>query len=120
MIDEYHGLGTLEGAREQKRGYAAAQNDAANQVEKMFRAVERKLQKPDFTGIVDDALKCQVFGVFGKHYRWYMEQHDGKQMDKFYNYFSDSEIFAETAPIYRALLYFNLPYDPIISEMWRP
>ena len=71
-------MGAAEGAREQKRGYAAAQNDAANQVEKMFRAVERKLQMPDFTGIVEDSLKCQVFGVFGQHYRKHMKDHDAK------------------------------------------
>ena len=120
-MDEYHGLGAAEGAREPKRSYAA-QNDAANQVEKMFRAVERKLQMPDFTGIVEDSLQCQVFGVFGKNYRLHMQQHDrdDKYRDKFYSYFSESEIFNETAPIYRALLYFNLPYDPIISEMWKP
>ena len=78
---------------------------------------------PDFTGIVEDSLKSQVFGVFGQNYKRYMQQHDrdDKYKDKFYNYFNESEIFNENMPlVYRALLYFNLPYEPIISEMWKP
>ena len=77
---------------------------------------------PDFTGIVEESLKCQVFGVFGQNYKRYMQQHDReeKYRDKFYNYFNDSEIFKEIPPVYRALLYFNLPYETIISEMWKP
>ena len=72
MQDDNYGLGGPEGARQDKRNHAA-QSDAANQVEKMFRAVERKLQMPDFTGIVEDSLKCQVFGVFGQNYKRYMQ-----------------------------------------------
>ena len=51
-----------------------------------------------------------------------MQQHDrdDKYRDKFYSYFNDSDILNESAPIYRALLYFNLPYDTIISQMWKP
>jgi len=118
LTDDHHAVSGGDGAKQDRRG-----NDAANQVEKMFRAVERKLQMPNFTGIVEESLKCQVFGVFGQNYKRYTTQHsqsDDKYKDKFMNYFNDSEIFGEMPPVYRALLYFNLPYEPIISEMWKP
>ena len=90
----------------------------------MFKAIDRKLHIPEFTGIVEDSLKCQIFGVFGTNYKKYMDQHskDDKYKDKFLNYFNDSEIFNSIGVpmVYRALLYFNLPYDTIISEMWKP
>jgi len=71
---------------------------------------------PNFTGIVEESLKCQVFGVFGQNYKRYTTQHsqsDDKYKDKFMNYFNDSEIFGEMPLVYRALLYFNLPYEII-------
>ena len=115
LTSEYRGQNETEGARQDKRGHHG-NSDAANQVEKMFRAVERKLQMPEFTGIVEDSLKCQVFGVFGHNYKMYTDHHSkSDDRDKFMNYFHDSAIFSEMPLVYRALLYFNLPYEPIIS-----
>ena len=38
----------------------------ATLVDKLFKAVEKKLQVPEFPGIVEEALKCSIFGQFGK------------------------------------------------------
>jgi hypothetical protein len=38
-------------------------------VDKLFKSVEKRLQTPEYGGIVEDALKCSVFGQFGKNYR---------------------------------------------------
>ena len=43
--------------------------EVANQVEKMLRAVEKKLQMPEFGGIVEESLKCSIFGIFGKNFK---------------------------------------------------
>lgn len=37
-------------------------------VDKLFKSVEKKLNIPEFGGIVDEALKCSVFGQFGKNF----------------------------------------------------
>lgn len=40
----------------------APNKEMAKMVDKLFQSVERRLQMPEFGGIVDDALKCSVFG----------------------------------------------------------
>jgi len=35
----------------------------------MFRVVEKKLQMPEFGGIVEESLNCSIFGIFGKQYK---------------------------------------------------
>ena len=35
----------------------------------MFRVVDKKLTLPEFGGIVEDSLKCSIFGVFGKTFK---------------------------------------------------
>lgn len=43
----------------------------ASLVDKLFKSVEKRLQMPEHGGIVDDALKCSVFGQFGKNFRYF-------------------------------------------------
>lgn len=54
--------------RDQMELKSKAQTDAIAQVDKIFRAVEKKLILPKFPGIVEDSLKCQIFGQFGQNY----------------------------------------------------
>jgi hypothetical protein len=36
------------------------------------------------------------------------------------NFFTDSKIFSQDYPLYKALLYFNLPFDAIIKDLVAP
>ena len=36
------------------------------------------------------------------------------------NYFAESEILTDEYPLYKALLYFNLPFDSIIKDLVKP
>jgi hypothetical protein len=45
--------------------------EMAQLVDKLFKSVEKRLQVPEFGGIVDEALKCSVFGQFGKTFRMF-------------------------------------------------
>jgi hypothetical protein len=45
-----------------------SKTETVAQVEKIFRAVEKQLMQPKFPGIVEDSLKCQIFGQFGMNY----------------------------------------------------
>ena len=40
-------------------------------MEKMFRVVDKKLTLPEFGGIMEDALKSYIFGVFGKTFKYF-------------------------------------------------
>ena len=98
-----------------------AQTDAIAQVDKIFRAVEKKLILPKFPGIVEDSLKCQIFGQFGQNYGEFTKLYP--QNDKqvtFLNYFAESEILTDEYPLMKALLYFNLPFDAIIKDLVKP
>jgi hypothetical protein len=93
-----------------------------SQIERLYNAIHDKLANPAFSTIVDDSLKCQIFGVFERNYsRW--NEHMGKEASKeFVEYFYNSNIFREDsqAAIFRALLYFNLPYDTVIKKRSKP
>ena len=76
--------------------------------------MESKLQKPGYSGIVEDSLGCQIFGEFGKQYeKW-------KKTDinsDFVNYFLQSRILdGKNMAIFKALLFFNLPWDVIHTK----
>jgi hypothetical protein len=76
---------------------------------------------PKFSGIVEDSLKCQIFGQFGRNYRMFMNQHPkDEKRDIFLNYFAQSEILTDEYPLFKALLYFNLPYESIIKDLLQP
>lgn len=48
----------MDGTVEEKK----TNTEMAKLVDKLFKSVEKKLQMPEFGGIVDEALKCSVFG----------------------------------------------------------
>jgi hypothetical protein len=43
--------------------------EMASHVDKLFKSVEKKLSMPEYGGIVDEALKCSIFGQFGKNFK---------------------------------------------------
>jgi hypothetical protein len=38
-------------------------------IEKLFKQVDKKLKVPEFGGIVEEAIECSIFGVFGRNYK---------------------------------------------------
>ena len=65
--------------------------------------------------IVSDAIKRSVFGVFSRNYKAYKALPPGKnnREEIWKSYFTDSKILND---VQRCLLYFNLPFDDIISK----
>jgi hypothetical protein len=83
----------------------------------MFRVVEKKLSMPEYNGIVEESLKCSIFGVFGKQFKMYQEQmRDDRNNTSYLNHFSSSDILTDENQLFRALLYFNLPFESIIKQ----
>lgn len=77
--------------------------------------------QPKFPGIVEESLKCQIFGQFGQNYGEFMKLFpNSDKQNTFLNYFAESEILTDEYPLYKALLYFNLPFDSIIKELAKP
>jgi hypothetical protein len=72
----------------------------------------------EYNGIVEESLKCSIFvGVFGKQFKMYQEQmRDDRNNTSYLNHFSASEILTDENQLFRALLYFNLPFDSIIKQ----
>ena len=52
-----------------RNGRQTTNLEAVNKIEKLFYAVESKLNKSSYSGIVEDSLKSQIFGVFSETYR---------------------------------------------------
>ena len=76
---------------------------------------------PEFVGIVEESLKCSIFGIFGKNFSTFQQQQiKGPKYDKVFNVFGNSDILAEENQLLAALLYFNLPYESIIKDVKMP
>ena len=86
----------------------------------MFRVVEKKLQMPEFGGIVEESLNCSIFGIFGKQYKLFQSKLQKEEKHNYLNFFSQSEILTEDLQLFKALLYFNLPYEAIVSKQVEP
>jgi len=59
-----------------------------------------------------------MFGQFGLNYKLYKEAPRHDSFDKFEEYFNDSVILEEK--LYRALMYFNLPYESVVKKGMKP
>jgi hypothetical protein len=88
----------------------------------MLKAVENKLKMPEFGGIVEESLKCSIFGIFGKNFKKFQDYHntDKVKQDAYLNFFSNSEILSDEMSLFKALLYFNLDFDTIIKNLLEP
>lgn len=76
---------------------------------------------PEFGGIVEESLKCSIFGIFGKNFKHFQQQHDkDDKKDAYLNFFPNSEILTEDLQLFKALLYFNLDYETIIKNVLEP
>jgi len=76
---------------------------------------------PEFGGIVEESLKCSIFGIFGKNFKHFQQQHDkDDKKDAYLNFFANSEILTEDLHLFKALLYFNLDYETIIKNVLEP
>jgi hypothetical protein len=62
----------------------------------MFRVVEKKLSMPEYNGIVEESLKCSIFGVFGKQFKMFQEQmRDDRSNNSYLNHFAASDILTD-------------------------
>lgn len=85
-------------------------------VDKLFKSVEKKLQVPEFGGIVEEALKCSIFGEFGKTFKEFLKHNTNDSKQPYLDFFRESNILVEDLHLLRALLYFNLPYETIVKD----
>ena len=77
------------------------------QINKLFYAIDEKIQRQGLSSVVEGSLRSQMFGVFAENYKKWMERQ--MQID-FTAYFYNSEILhGKDMAVFRALLYFNLP-----------
>lgn len=85
----------------------------------MFYAVQDTYRNQNYSGIVSESLRCQIFGVFGETYQKWQQRHS-ENID-FIDYFTESKILAGDKPhILRALLFFNLPEKLIFEDKVKP
>lgn len=85
-------------------------------VDKLFKSVEKKMQVPEFGGIVEEALKCSIFGEFGKTFKEFLKHNTNDSKQPYLDFFRESNILVEDLHLLRALLYFNLPYETIVKD----
>lgn len=81
-----------------------------------MRAIEEKLEVPD-NNIVEESVQRSMFGIFARNFKLYKETTGGDMDVIFRKFFKGSNILDE---ISRIILYFNLPYNPIIKEKIEP
>lgn len=109
------------GLTDKDRHLKGAGTEAVNSIDRMFKAIEKKLRMREFGGIVEESLKSSVFGQFSKNYKLFQNQIGNEhKKEQFLNFFSNSEILTDEHYLYKALLYFNLPYETIIRNMIEP
>ena len=108
-------------ANQSKHGRQTTNQEAVNRIEKLFHAVDEKLKDSSYSGIVEDSLRCQIFGVFGQAYKKWQMQNQGAKAD-FVSYFHESKILSGKSnfAIFKALLFFNLPEDLIFHRKVKP
>ena len=92
--------------------------DAYNQIETLFSKVEKKCEKMVYGGVIEESLRNSIFGVFGAHYGLYKNNQQKEGMGLFLKFFEESKILDER--LFRALMYFNLPYEIIIQAGIKP
>eukprot|EP00347_Sterkiella_histriomuscorum_P006480 403352607 len=90
--------------------------DVTNKIEKALRAIEERLEVPDYN-IVDESVKRSIFGIFTRNFKQFKETQAGDLDVILRKYFKNSNILDDVS---RVILYFNLPYNPIIKERIEP
>lgn len=48
--------------------------DVSNKIEKLLRAIEDKIDGQTETNIVDENVKCSMFGIFATNFKIFKEQ----------------------------------------------
>ena len=54
--------------------YRFEQDPAVTQINKLFHAIDEKIQRQGLANIVEGSLKNQMFGVFAENYRTWQER----------------------------------------------
>ena len=100
----------------QGKGSKEANKEAVNKIEKLYQAIHDRLHNPDYSTIVNDSLKFQIFGHFDENYSRFLNTMNGRMQYEYINYFVDRNdciLYGDKMAIYRSMLYFNLPWEVI-------
>ena len=90
--------------------------DISFKIEKALRAIEEKLEVPD-NNIVEESVQRSMFGIFARNFKQFKEQQPNDLDIILRKFFKSSYILDD---VQRIILYFNLPYNPIIKEKIEP
>lgn len=88
MYDETGGISNERNKQDEK---------TQSLIERMFKVVDKKLTLPEFGGIMEDALKSSIFGVFGKTFKHFQQtnQKFAEKEKSYLNYFNGSDILSD-------------------------
>lgn len=82
----------------------------------MFRSIEEKIKHPE-NNIVEESIMRSMFGIFARSYKIFCETQPNDIDLICRKAFKGSYILDD---VQRVMLYYNLPYNPIIKEKVLP
>ena len=90
--------------------------DISSKIEKLLRTIEDNLDRQPDNNIVEESVTRSMFGIFARNFKAFKDS-QGDIDIILRKYFKQSQILDDVSKI---ILYFNLPYNPLIKERIEP